>query len=661
MLVMHNLKTNTIGVRVGFFLMVCLTVFIANWNALIHPLSEFGDYAANSLLMQDAKQLHLSVGHYSRFGFNHPGPALLYVLGFGELIFHDLLHWVTLPVVGQMIALCLFHSAWIAALLVLLNRWQNSWFMTVYMAGLFLVLSALCQPGFFSDLWFPYIYYLPFAVCLLALSRLVAGHLDSVLSLAFSTGFLLNGHIAFFPILTIILGMVVLHHVFRDHQLKLNRFVIRKSLLFVGIQLVFLSPLLMETIRHYPEPLASYAGYHGVPTHNFKLIFKFVAGYWGGWEYCALGLIGMGLVSLRRLASQQQATITQPLMIVLSITSIAVFVYATFGVDSFAYTYLAYFYQTVPCFMGMLLGMQLLDRGIPNQLVRNRVAMSGGLLCIGLALILILQSKPNARPPEQPQQVVSLYNTLAAQQIPGQRMVLELEDKQDTYADLSGDLLALLLYAKRQHQDVFCIHKHWNLMFTKALRCRPIEVLNAQKRYTVHWTQPAVHLSKTIPLCGLNMTFAPYTPTDIVDKGMVMQASRPRLLGKVLGGGWSVSSEDFLWSEETIATLSLWVGRGFQGEMTVDIGAFLTAKYPTQQVSIYVDKRKLSQQHFALQHNRRRVTLAIDAPQTEVIDVTFIVKHPVSPSKAHVGADNRSLGIALYGVGVNKHEPVSKL
>ena len=157
------------------------------------------------------------------------------------------------------------------------------------------------------------------------------------------------------------------------------------------------------------------------------------------------------------------------------------------------------------------------------------------------------------------------------------------------------------------------------------------------------------------------MTFAPYTPTDIVDKGMVMQASRPRLLGKVLGGGWSVSSEDFLWSEETIATLSLWVGRGFQGEMTVDIGAFLTAKYPTQQVSIYVDKRKLSQQHFALQHNRRRVTLAIDAPQTEVIDVTFIVKHPVSPSKAHVGADNRSLGIALYGVGVNKHEPVSKL
>ena len=79
-----------------FLLLVLFTAGLAcvNWDAIRTVNHESSDFAANTLLVLDAKRLQLIHGHYSRVGFNHPGPALLYVLAFGELLFHDWLHLV---------------------------------------------------------------------------------------------------------------------------------------------------------------------------------------------------------------------------------------------------------------------------------------------------------------------------------------------------------------------------------------------------------------------------------------------------------------------------------------------------------------------------------------------------------------------------------------
>ena len=48
------------------------------------PEYERADMGANSILIEQARRFTLLVGNYSRKGFNHPGPAFLYVESWGR-------------------------------------------------------------------------------------------------------------------------------------------------------------------------------------------------------------------------------------------------------------------------------------------------------------------------------------------------------------------------------------------------------------------------------------------------------------------------------------------------------------------------------------------------------------------------------------------------
>ena len=69
-------------------------------------LYENGDWAADSLMVREAKHTLLLHGHYSRWHFYHPGPALLDTLAVGEVFFYDALHLVPTPYNGQLLSLC---------------------------------------------------------------------------------------------------------------------------------------------------------------------------------------------------------------------------------------------------------------------------------------------------------------------------------------------------------------------------------------------------------------------------------------------------------------------------------------------------------------------------------------------------------------------------
>ena len=64
---------------------VLLAVLVAR-NAFLfsNRYYEIGDQGANSILIEQARHFKLLVGNYSRLGFNHPGPAYLYVQAWGE-------------------------------------------------------------------------------------------------------------------------------------------------------------------------------------------------------------------------------------------------------------------------------------------------------------------------------------------------------------------------------------------------------------------------------------------------------------------------------------------------------------------------------------------------------------------------------------------------
>src|SRR5262249_36279219 len=83
-----RLRWDVLG-PVLFFFAFALALVIINRHNIANAHFEDTDFAANSLLIQDAKSLKLFKGNYSRIGFNHPGPAILYVLALGELLFYD--------------------------------------------------------------------------------------------------------------------------------------------------------------------------------------------------------------------------------------------------------------------------------------------------------------------------------------------------------------------------------------------------------------------------------------------------------------------------------------------------------------------------------------------------------------------------------------------
>ena len=83
-------------------------LLLNNWQYLFHTtLYEVSDWGANSLFVREIKQHPVLHGHYSRWGFYHPGPVLFYTYGWGEVVFYDLLHLVPTPFNGQVISLFL--------------------------------------------------------------------------------------------------------------------------------------------------------------------------------------------------------------------------------------------------------------------------------------------------------------------------------------------------------------------------------------------------------------------------------------------------------------------------------------------------------------------------------------------------------------------------
>src|SRR3954453_22047401 len=85
----------------GVFAILAAVMLIASLPVARIVTFEYTDYAANTLLVLDAKSLILLKGNYSRVGFNHPGPIFLYVMAIGEIFFHDILGLTRYPFGGQ--------------------------------------------------------------------------------------------------------------------------------------------------------------------------------------------------------------------------------------------------------------------------------------------------------------------------------------------------------------------------------------------------------------------------------------------------------------------------------------------------------------------------------------------------------------------------------
>jgi hypothetical protein len=130
-------------------------------------LYEQGDSGDDSILIEQALRFRLLVGNYSREGFNHPGPAYMYIQAFGEWVAYRLLHVVPTPWNGQLLAVLALNSAFAALTVGIVYGWTHS--VRGAVAAFVVILGfATVHPPVFTSGWMPDLYIMPFFVFLLA-------------------------------------------------------------------------------------------------------------------------------------------------------------------------------------------------------------------------------------------------------------------------------------------------------------------------------------------------------------------------------------------------------------------------------------------------------------------------------------------------------------
>lgn len=532
-LLIAAVKRRPIWLLVAIFISTAAILMLANRNQIAAMNYEAGDFAANSLLIQDAKHLQLLKGNYSRQGFNHPGPAILYVLAGGELVAHDWLHLVPSPLSGQLVAVAIYSAFWITLIFALFWRAVPSPGLAAVATSVFLVIVASFDFQFFTGLWFPYLYLLPFATFLLAAARLVGGKTDSLASLALASGFLVNGNASFFAIVAVIIVLVIGCNYYLSSRWNSIRRTLGASFLrqnrrpiFIAAFLfsLFLVPLLIETVANYPGPLWAYFLYgSGHPANSIAQAVRYTSVYWGGVSVFALPVAALLLWIRARHISRQVLEEFLSIVAVVASATFAMLFYALFGIDLLEHQYIGFFYVAAPALL--IAAMSLTAFSTIQQPAATASSMVVSAACLAACFVLISRETEHAGDFNR-RDVVDLYDALLAKAGNG-RLVLDLDATND-WGHVWVTTLGVQAYAKRHSKDLFCINLGWHVMFTERAKCRQSEI-EAGERFVVRRSGSAREsdASAEINRAGLaffRLTAAPPSSRACLASGLLTDA-----------------------------------------------------------------------------------------------------------------------------------------
>ncbi|MDN4053444.1 hypothetical protein QPK32_10170 [Massilia sp. YIM B02763] len=644
------------------FLLIGAALAAACWPMIQAAGTEAGDFAANSLLVQDAKRLHLLYGNYSRVGFNHPGPAILYVLAAGELLFHDWLHVVPSPFGGQLLAALLYNAAWMTLVFAIVRRSAGALQALLFVA-VFVLATLTIDPALVNGMWFPHMYFFPYAAMLAAIAPLAYGRSDTLKALAVSSGFLVNGHVSFVPMLGITLALVLAANWLlsrRDPALRiLSRAWMaahrRTILAALGILFLFLVPLLIVTVRHFPGPVANYISFgRQNQGHGLQEAIDFVLVYWGAgrmplWGGLLALVVAVLLVAVPSASRDADAGAparrrfvqgARAMGIAFAAASLALLYYAKAGVDDLSMTYVAYFYYAVPA---MCLGLAAL------YLCRALADGAGqALACLALFGVLLAcwpqaRKEPNYTYNYHQAGVAELYAWLHG--LPGSgRIVLDLQADERPW----GMALAVQVHAKRRHENLVCIHENWHVSHTWPARCRPEEVA-ANRRYAVRVVgapdpvrgEPDVE-GRSVALFRVGEPPRPLAYVTVKEQ--------PAYFKGLLGKDWSNLEGEFVWTDGPVAEIDLPADPARSRTLTLDLGAFIGYAALRQHAQAFVDGRPAGRLEWNYFEQRRRFPIDLGPEPGAAKHIELKIAEPLMPKQFDMGDDTRQLGLSLYGI-----------
>jgi hypothetical protein len=644
--------------NVLLFVAIACVLMAVQWRIdARNVMHELGDFAANSLLVLDAKHLQLLYGNYSRIGVNHPGPAILYVLAAGEWLFYDVLHIAPSPFSGQLLAVCLYSAAWFTLIFALLRRFTGAILPALLFTTVFIAAIGFLEPSVYLGIWFPDLYVLPFAAVLVALSRLAHGRMDAMRAMAVASGFLINGHVSFIPMLGVMLIVMLAANWWisrGDRSLRiLSKDFLRRHKreiqIACAILFVFFIPLLILTVIQFPGPLYEYVKFGRNDKHNsLGAALKFIGVYWkSGYAWAwgvalALALIS-GLRAPARNGGHDALRDARAFGIAFIAATLALLYYAKVGVDHLEFVYVGLFYYSVPALAGALLVMYL------YQAMRweRKAVLAGAVVVAAVIGAWPALSKP------------AFYNDLyeirgSAQmydqlrKLPGKgRIVFDIKGEGMAWEYVWGDVVALLLYARRQGNDLICINDHWQVLFTRAGQCRPDE-LDTPRRFLVYPTRIRGLLGSDPDLEGQRLLLYRHGRT-VESVAYTTLDKQKDVFRKILGKGWSDVDYEFAWTVAPVAEINL-PADPQRSSLYLDLGSFLPEKGYSQHLDVVVNGKAAGSWDFDRFEPRRQIKIDLGQDPAAAQHIELKLARPVSPKQYRMSLDDRPLGVSLYGI-----------
>jgi hypothetical protein len=437
---------------------------------------ERGDYAANSILVEQAKHFQLLVGNYSRLGFSHPGPAFLYWQALGESVFYDWLPVVPARWDAQWLALLVLDSALVALTLTIVGSWGRSWPRLALCAAA--ALLFLCAHGLLLSMpWMPYLYGPPFLLLLTAAASVAAGRAAHLWALALAGGLLVHGHAEFLLFVPVIAGYALVTSWHRNGRARPGTR--RDWLLAAGVVAVFLLPIVLNLALHWPGELGRYLSYGGSHhSHGAGATITYVLRSWAGHPVTAavlaVVLFGSAAVLARlRTASPEHRFLTAGL----SVAALATVLYAGYvarAVDDLSQDYVGYFFQAVPLFLVLLVALGLSGVPLPHVRLGARLASRPVVWCLAVvplaaAFGVAARSPSLAYPGDDLPGVPGVAATLA-DHAAGRPVLVDLDHSSWPV------LTALIVEGDRTGRRVCARDPAWRFVVTSAFVCTDRDV-----------------------------------------------------------------------------------------------------------------------------------------------------------------------------------------
>lgn len=323
------------------------------------PVVEDGDFAANSLLISEAKRVSLAVGNYSKFQFNHPGPYFLYVQALGELLFHDLTGLVDSPFQAHVLAIVLLNSASYALALVVLCAAVGFRSMTpmVLAWAAFVATTQSVAPvallgwGGLSSTWMPCVYVAAFTLYLCGCIAFARGLRWSTPLLVFAGGSLVHGHVSFALFVPIMALAALAERVVAGRLAGSAWMPERRELVAsIAVLALFLAPIVVHTTLNFPGQLSKYVAYTPpeFPGRGIGSALAFVSQFLG-WKQAMAGAVALlCAIALAALASVDKDRAVAVSLRACGLAVALAFAYAWRSIDSYADAYTLQFLVAVP-------------------------------------------------------------------------------------------------------------------------------------------------------------------------------------------------------------------------------------------------------------------------------------------------------------------------